>query len=89
MEINAIVKNAELVVGWSFSAKEYDFRTIKHLGDRFKENLTSIITWCMDKKGRGKVYTPSDYGLQNDITHKELEEFLNDRNIGMEDIMSF
>ncbi len=75
LEINGSVTGGELKLVWSYSTQEYNSDTISELAKQYLQNLKELITHCKEKENR--IFTPSDYGLENDIKHEELDEFLN------------
>ncbi|WP_299135878.1 non-ribosomal peptide synthetase [uncultured Tenacibaculum sp.] len=84
LEINGGVKNGKLQLSWSYSSKEYDVETIVELANSYVSNLKDLIRHCKEKETR--VYTPSDYGLEKEIKHEELNKFLSTTTTDLEEI---
>ena len=79
ISINSMVQEGELILNWSYSNLHFEKETISGLSESFNSNLNSLIDHCMDQQKTGSVYTPSDYGLESDISIDELDELLNKR----------
>lgn len=90
LEVNSIVADEELILDWSYSNNHYEQETIMALAERYISNLKIIIEHCLDQKRQGRtIYTPADYGLSLEVSHQELDEFLNKEGSQMDDIMQF
>ena len=87
--INCHIKSGELVVNWNYSTKHYHAHTIKKLGENYISNLSGIIDYCVRQRVAGVVYTPSDYGLQGDVSYEELDRFLKEKEDSVDNIISF
>ncbi|MEZ4691289.1 MAG: hypothetical protein R3A12_14460 [Ignavibacteria bacterium] len=74
-----MVQEGELILNWSYSNLHFEKDTISGLAENFNANLKSLIDHCMNRQKSGSVYTPSDYGLESDISIDELDELLNKR----------
>ena len=77
--VNSMVQGGELILNWSYSKLHFEKDTISGLAENFNSNMNSLIDHCMDQQKSGSVYTPSDYGLESDISIDELDELLNKR----------
>ena len=77
--INCMVQGGELILNWGYSSLHYDKDTIEDLAERYKTTLESLISHCIEQQKSGPVYTPSDYGLEEDISLEELDQLLNKR----------
>jgi natural product biosynthesis luciferase-like monooxygenase protein/non-ribosomal peptide synthase protein (TIGR01720 family) len=77
--INSFIVNGELTFSWSYSTKHYDSGTIGKIADLFIANLQLLIDHCMLLGKEQSIYTPSDFGLGNEIDNKELSAFLKER----------
>jgi len=86
LEINSSIINGVLSIGWNYSGKEYDTTTIEKLADQFLLNLEKLIIHCYEKEGR--EFTPSDYGLGDEVDHQELDTFF-DEELDSEEIFKF
>lgn len=73
IEINGSITQGTLQLNWSYSTAEYKSETIEQIAQQFIKNLQAIIAYCSMHTTR--EFTPSDYGLQEEINYKELEEF--------------
>ncbi|WP_106793798.1 non-ribosomal peptide synthetase [Aquimarina sp. Aq78] len=73
LEVNGSIQSGKLILGWSYSALEYNPTTIETLADNYLSNLKKIILHCKTKEER--VVTPSDYGLGKEIGYEELDLF--------------
>lgn len=73
IEINGSITEGKLQLSWSYSAQEYKQASIEKIAQEFIKNLQAIIEYC--STNTNKEFTPSDYGLQEEINYKELEEF--------------
>ena len=71
-----MVKGGELILTLSFSRKHFKNKTIEQVTERYQSNLKALIAHCMEQRKSGNVYTPSDYGLESDISYEELDKFL-------------
>ncbi|XLS29452.1 amino acid adenylation domain-containing protein [Flavobacteriaceae bacterium M23B6Z8] len=76
LQINGSVSDGELYLNWNFIQSLFDEETIKGLAERYIWNLKALIIHCMEKEDQ--EFTPSDYGLENEVTHEELDAFLED-----------
>jgi non-ribosomal peptide synthase protein (TIGR01720 family) len=80
LEVNGAVQGGELVMNWGYSKLHYEKETISEIVESYKSTLQSLIDHCLDlHKTEGAVYTPSDYGLESDISLEELDNLLNKR----------
>ena len=80
LEVNGAVQGGELVMNWGYSILHYEKDTITEIVESYKSTLQSLIDHCLDMhKTKGAVYTPSDYGLESDISLEELDDILNKR----------
>ena len=77
LSLTGIVSAGELTLGWTYSKKYYEEETIDKLGAEFIKNLRDIIAHVaeLDKQGK-RIYTPSDYGLTEEVSYEELDRFL-------------
>ncbi|HJT73003.1 MAG TPA: amino acid adenylation domain-containing protein, partial [Chitinophaga sp.] len=67
----------ELVFRWEYNSGAYTAATIRQLSESFIRNLDFIIDHCCDLHGKGiSENTPSDFGLSNEVSYQELENFL-------------
>ncbi|MCP4154056.1 MAG: amino acid adenylation domain-containing protein, partial [bacterium] len=71
LDINGIVMNGRLEMGFNYNKNEYDAQTIDNLKESFRKNLVTVIKHCLQQKET--VLTPSDLG-NKDLTIDELEE---------------
>ncbi|WP_106795023.1 non-ribosomal peptide synthetase [Aquimarina sp. Aq78] len=76
LEVSGSINDGSLVLTWFYSENEYNQDTIKKLSDEYKSNLTALIHHCVSKEARD--FTPSDYGLGEEVNYQELDAFLNE-----------
>jgi len=76
LSVNGMVRGGELLINWTYSDKYYNGETITGLSEKFKENLEALIGHCIEQQKKGSVFTPSDYGLGNEIGYDDLDKFL-------------
>lgn len=74
IEVIGFVSNGLLNLKWNYSKKQFMEATIKHLTEEYQSNLTALILYCKEKKER--EYTPSDFGLNGELTNAEVDELL-------------
>ncbi|MEO6638263.1 MAG: condensation domain-containing protein, partial [Ginsengibacter sp.] len=77
--VNSIVSGGKLKLTWLYSTKHFMEDTIKDLSAAYIANLESLIDHCLHQQKGGETYTPSDYGLGEEISFEELDQFLNER----------
>ncbi len=77
--INSIVRGGELVLTWLYSTKHFKEDTVKNIAATYIANLEALISHCLQQQKAGETYTPSDYGLGEEISFEELDQFLNER----------
>lgn len=78
ISVTCLVQNGEFILYWSYSSRHFEEKTISELVGKFRTNLISLISHCIEQEKTGSVNTPSDYGLGNEIDYKELDKFLNE-----------
>ncbi|MEV6868841.1 amino acid adenylation domain-containing protein, partial [Streptosporangium subroseum] len=61
IEVNGLVMNGRLELGWTYSERLHDRATVERLADRYLEVLGELIDHCCRPDARG--YTPSDFPL--------------------------
>ncbi|NRB47204.1 MAG: amino acid adenylation domain-containing protein [Saprospiraceae bacterium] len=74
LEINASVNGGELALAFSYSGLQYQESTIATLAARYLDTLSDLIQHCVNKQST--EHTPSDFGLQDKVSNKQLEAFL-------------
>ncbi|MBW8683317.1 non-ribosomal peptide synthase/polyketide synthase [Chitinophaga rhizophila] len=95
IRVDVKVLAGELVVRWDFNEQYHTSTAIQALSVAYMAILEELIKHCQDRKEQGVAeYTPADYGLSGEITHEELEGFLNNDQSGtpeadQDDIMIF
>jgi amino acid adenylation domain-containing protein/non-ribosomal peptide synthase protein (TIGR01720 family) len=89
MEVISLVENGELRVRWNYSMQHYHRSTIETLAGNFIANLEMLIDHCLKTAESGPVFTPSDYGLSSEISFKELDAFLENKDQDLDEVMSF
>ncbi|WP_430909751.1 condensation domain-containing protein, partial [Maribacter sp. 2-571] len=73
--IDSEIVDGELEINWGYSQNEYRKGTIAALADTYVNKLKALIEHCTIQEGI--VYTPSDYGLEKEVTYVELDSFVN------------
>ncbi len=73
IDFNALVRNGELRIDWSYSGERYDTQTIKDLAARFLDALRSLIAHCLAAGGGG--FTASDFPLAR-LAQAQLDRLL-------------
>ena len=76
LSVNGMVQGGELILNWGYSTRHYDRQTIEQLMEKYQTVLESLITHCIEQQKSGAVYTPSDYGLESEVSYEELDQFL-------------
>ncbi|MBK8549763.1 MAG: amino acid adenylation domain-containing protein [Ignavibacteria bacterium] len=76
LSVSGMVTGDELILNWSYSSLHYEKETIEELVKKFQINLESVISHCIEQQKAGSVYTPSDYGLEREISYEELDRFM-------------
>ncbi|MGY0034992.1 condensation domain-containing protein [Pedobacter sp. NJ-S-72] len=76
LAINSSVRNGELVIDLGYSAKHFTAAGIQQMGESYLSHLQTLIDHCAAQITA--VYTPSDYGLGDAVTYKELDSFLDE-----------
>ncbi|MFC5044315.1 amino acid adenylation domain-containing protein [Aquimarina hainanensis] len=73
LEINASISSGQLLITWSYASKEYKESTIAEIALQYITNLQELIMHCLQKENQ--ELTPSDYGLEKEVSHEELDAF--------------
>ncbi len=73
--INGQIIGGRLQLRWDFSSQQYYEETINCLTQAFEQELETLIGHC--QKVDIPVPTPSDFGLQTELSIAELDAFLN------------
>ncbi|MEZ2339470.1 condensation domain-containing protein, partial [Mucilaginibacter sp. RCC_168] len=76
LSVNSMVAGGELVLNWGYSTLHFSQERIQELADCYLKNLETLIDHCTEQHKSGIVFTPSDYGLGNEIAYNELDSFL-------------
>jgi non-ribosomal peptide synthase protein (TIGR01720 family) len=89
--INSRVRNGRLLVNWLYDSLQYEEKTIGQLAKNYLSNLERLITHCTDRVRTGiRTHTPSDYGLNGDVSYSSLSEFMKRvNNDDEEDVMEY
>jgi amino acid adenylation domain-containing protein/non-ribosomal peptide synthase protein (TIGR01720 family) len=75
LEINGQTIKGCLSLTWSYSADQYQTKTIQRLADHYQQQLTNLIEHCATHFG----YTPSDFPLAS-LSQNQLDEMALDNN---------
>ena len=79
LSLNSSVRGGELTLNWTYSAKHYEEGTIEKLSDFYLSKLEQLIAHCVEEQSETSgSYTPSDYGLGDEIDYKDLDQFLSE-----------
>jgi non-ribosomal peptide synthase protein (TIGR01720 family) len=70
LSVNGMIQGSELILNWGYSSLHFEKETIGKLSERYKTNLESLITHCIEQQKSGVIYTPSDFGLGTEISYK-------------------
>jgi non-ribosomal peptide synthase protein (TIGR01720 family) len=90
ISVNSMVADGELVLNWGYSTMHFRHERIQELADCYLQNLELLVRHCLEQHRSGIVFTPSDYGLGNEIAYDELDRFLYEkRNTGKKKIIDF
>ena len=73
LEINALIKNGNLSIDWSYGNNIFDSKTIASLIDDFNESLKGIVKHCLNIEAI--KYTPSDFP-DVDLNQDDLDSLL-------------
>jgi non-ribosomal peptide synthase protein (TIGR01720 family) len=77
LEIVGIITGGRLRLSWGYSKKQYESATISAIAVEYTTHLQQIIAHCVQKAAAGiSEYTPSDYGMGNELTCHELDKLL-------------
>ncbi len=77
ISLAAQVLEGQLELHWSYSTKHFNAQTIQNLAGVFVGHLAAIISHCQKQEEiAGAVYTPSDYGIEKEVSYPELDAFL-------------
>ncbi|MFB6456885.1 amino acid adenylation domain-containing protein [Chitinophaga sp. Hz27] len=93
--ITAMVEGGRLNISWNYSGRHFDAGTVQQLADRYLQVLSGLIQHCLSQWEEGAVYTPSDYGLNAEISNAELDNFFreqqsrNEEEADMDSILNF
>ena len=90
LSVNSMVMGGELVLDWGYSTLHFGHERIQQLSAAYLDHLELLISHCTQQRKTGAVFTPSDYGLGNEVTYNELDSFLQkDGSTGKKKIMEF
>ncbi|MCB9252009.1 MAG: non-ribosomal peptide synthase/polyketide synthase [Flavobacteriales bacterium] len=88
LNINAYHSGGQIQFGLLYSNKVFNKSTVKNLLSDLILDLIKIIKEAENQKNKGNSHkSPSDFGLENEISFKELDQFLDED--PDDDIMSF
>ena len=87
LSINSAIRSGELVIDWIYSPKQYRAETISSIAGTYLSNLEWLIAEVLEHGKSTEVFTPSDYGLEKEISYQELDAFLEEDD--KDNIMSF
>ncbi|GJM33278.1 MAG: hypothetical protein DHS20C18_22790 [Saprospiraceae bacterium] len=88
LEIIGAVSEGQLSLTWHYSGKAFKETTIQELANQYKSNLTHLVQFCKDRKTTEA--TPSDFGLNGDLSYQELDSLFGTNGVDDEDgVMKF
>jgi amino acid adenylation domain-containing protein/non-ribosomal peptide synthase protein (TIGR01720 family) len=76
MEIVSIIEDGSLKISWKYSTKHYEQQTISALIAGYINSIQQLVAHCRQQAAKGAVFTPSDFGLEKEVTCKELDDFI-------------
>ncbi|GAA3649397.1 non-ribosomal peptide synthase/polyketide synthase [Flavivirga jejuensis] len=71
--INSSITAGALVISWEYSRLEFNQSSIVELAAAYQQTLEMLIEHCCDDKE--KEMTPSDFGLEKELTYTEFDAF--------------
>ncbi|MEO7584887.1 MAG: condensation domain-containing protein, partial [Ferruginibacter sp.] len=78
LSVNCSVQGGQLVIRWHYNQRNYEKESINELVKNYKANLELLISHCLEQQKSGPAFTPSDYGLEAEVTYQELDTFLDE-----------
>ncbi|MCP4218602.1 MAG: amino acid adenylation domain-containing protein [bacterium] len=87
LEIDAVILDGKMTLTFGYNKKEFETDTIKRLADFYLENLSELITLCLNREAQ--TPTPSDYGCPSisletlDLIGTEIKTAAGDTGIKM------
>ncbi|MVT45212.1 amino acid adenylation domain-containing protein, partial [Chitinophaga oryziterrae] len=82
LNISCMVREGRLEMNWNYSRCHFGQNTIARLAGQYIEMLLSLIKHCTEQPRTS--FTPSDYGLADKISYKELDAFMTETVNGVE-----
>ncbi|ASZ12155.1 condensation domain-containing protein [Chitinophaga sp. MD30] len=79
IQINCKVQGGRLHIDIRYSGLHYRRESILSLSALYLSGLNTLISHCLIQGQQGTAYTPSDYGLEKEISHEELDRFLKEK----------
>ena len=77
ISVISFVGEGSLIVKWMYSKRHFTQQTINNIATEYIEAIQAIIKHCQLKVNQGDtVFTPSDFGLGEEVTIEELDDFL-------------
>ncbi|ASZ12168.1 non-ribosomal peptide synthetase [Chitinophaga sp. MD30] len=83
IQINCKVQGGRLHIDIRYSGLHYRRESILSLSALYLSGLNTLISHCLIQGQQGTAYTPSDYGLEKEISHEELDRFLKEVSNGV------
>ncbi|ASZ12163.1 condensation domain-containing protein [Chitinophaga sp. MD30] len=83
IQINCKVQGGRLHIDIRYSGLHYRRESILSLSALYLSGLNTLISHCLIQGQQGTAYTPSDYGLEKEISHEELDIFLDEVSNGV------
>ena len=90
LSLTSFISKGQLNITWSFSEDQYGKDTILQLTAVFLKHLEDLINHCVEQENQ--IYTPSDLGLEKDLSFEELDQvtnFVKNKPVGGQEILSF
>jgi non-ribosomal peptide synthase protein (TIGR01720 family) len=79
ISLNLQITGGELIINWEYSTKHFDAETIENLANDYVLAIEEMIAHCLENVLE-PVFTPSDFGIGEDIDIDALDKFLKSEN---------
>jgi amino acid adenylation domain-containing protein/non-ribosomal peptide synthase protein (TIGR01720 family) len=79
LSVNASISAGQLRLRWTYSSLDFEEATVLKIAENYLKILRDLIKHCETlSKQDCEIFTPSDYGLGNEIDYQSLESFLSE-----------
>lgn len=79
LSVSGSVTGGRFMIAWAYSGNHYHAATVQSLCNEYIKNLKAICTHC--SSSNAKLFTASDFQLDDAIAFRELNQFLQENNI--------